>query len=169
VDLMREVGFPDVAVIAFSNQPLGYIGLQYIFIGTRSLVPRDQARPNARAAAAPPPFTPADGEALLKQGRELADRGELVPAGIAARQALDLLPHSTEAMRLLADVTYRQQNWVEAGTLFQTLARHFPDELGIWQARLDCARGLGHEVHRKLLFQDAVRLHPEWASALARA
>jgi len=57
-------------------------------------------------------------------------------------------------------------NWFEAGKLYQTLARHFPDEIEIWQARLECARRQKHELHGKWVFQDALRLHPEWKQIL---
>jgi hypothetical protein len=76
------------------------------------------------------------------------------------------LPKSPLGLRLLATALFVEKQWADAGLLFQTLVHHFPNDLEIWQARLECARQQKHQTHARLILNDAVRIHPEWADAL---
>ncbi len=72
------------------------------------------------------------------------------------------LPKSPGGLRLLATAYFIEQEWAEAGALFQTLVRHFPNDPEIWQARLECARQCKHHRLAEIILNDALRLHPEW-------
>jgi tetratricopeptide (TPR) repeat protein len=83
-----------------------------------------------------------------------------------AAQGLIKQPVTPQAQRALAEAYLAERQWVEAGALFQSLVHHFPDDLKLWQGNLECAQRLNHRTHAKLIFNDAVRLHPEWSTAL---
>jgi hypothetical protein len=83
-----------------------------------------------------------------------------------AAQGLVKQPVSPHAQRALAEVYLAEQQWSEAGALFQSLVHHFPDDFKLWQGHLECARRRNHRTHAELIFNDAVRFHPEWATAL---
>jgi len=73
-------------------------------------------------------------------------------------------PKSPQGLRLLAKAFFVEQDWAQAGLLFQSLVHHFPDDIEIWQARLECARRQGHRTLARLILQDALRLHPAWSA-----
>lgn len=81
-------------------------------------------------------------------------------------QGLIKQPVTPQAQRTLAEAYLAEQQWTEAGALFQSLVHHFPDDFKLWQGHLECARRRNHRTHAKMIFNDAVRLHPEWATAL---
>jgi tetratricopeptide (TPR) repeat protein len=73
---------------------------------------------------------------------------------------------SPQSQRALAEACLAEGKWSEAGALFQALVHHFPDDLKIWQRLLECARKRNHRTHAKLIFNDAIRLHPKWSTVL---
>jgi hypothetical protein len=104
----------------------------------------------------------------LKQAiraEELERRLPAPPAAPAPRQPATL-PKSPLGLRLLATAFFIEQQWDEAGLLFQTLVHHFPDDIEIWLAHLECARRQKHQTHVRMIFNDARRIHPEWADTL---
>jgi hypothetical protein len=84
----------------------------------------------------------------------------------AQQKAWAKLPTTPLGQRLLAKALFIEEQWAEAGLLFQTLVHHFPDDLEIWQSRLECARRRNHHSLAKLILNDALRLHPEWSAIL---
>jgi predicted O-methyltransferase YrrM len=76
------------------------------------------------------------------------------------------LPKSPLGLRLLATAFFVEQQWADAGLLFQTVVRHFPNDLEVWRAHLECARQQKHQTHVRMIFNDALRIHPEWAESL---
>lgn len=171
LDAMREAGFNDVAAHIFTASAYGYIGLQYVLLGTRRPSPRsEKTRRRTQAGSAMPASKPVpsadNGLTHLRQAAQLLNDGQLHSAAIAARAAHRLLPESVEALQLLADILQRQNAWEEAGAVLVHLTRKLPDDLAAWKARVDCARKAGHHVLTELVVEEAVERHPEWAAAL---
>ncbi len=102
---------------------------------------------------------------LLMRVLELQD--QLLQQPAAPRPPEVKRPKSPHGLRHLAQAFFMEQDWEEAGLLYQTLASIFPNEIEIWRARLECARRRNHRTHARLILQDAVRLHPEWREILA--
>jgi hypothetical protein len=85
---------------------------------------------------------------------------------VPARDDLIKRPASPKIQRILAQAYLAEQDWAEAAPLFDALVTQFPDDLALWQGRLECARRRNHRTLAKLIFNDAVRLHPEWSAVL---
>ncbi|MBL9137235.1 MAG: methyltransferase domain-containing protein [Verrucomicrobiales bacterium] len=173
LDAMREAGFNDVAAHIFTAPAYGYIGLQYVLLGTRRLGPRAHSTPRrANTSAAPARLKASalpsaeDGLTHLRQAVQLLNDGQWHSAAIAARAAHRLLPDSIEALQILAEILQRQHAWEDAGAVLVILTRKLPDDLAAWKARVDCARKAGHQVLTELVVEEAVERHPEWAPVL---
>jgi SAM-dependent methyltransferase len=164
LECIREAGFNDVAAHIFTAPAYGYIGLQYVLLGTRRPCPRSD-RSSRRRDSSPSQST-GDGLAHLKQAAQFLNDGQLLPAAAAARAALRSLPDSIEALQLLAETLQRLQAWEEAGVVLAHLTRRLPDDLSAWKARTDCARNAGHKVLAELVLEEATERHPEWATLL---
>ena len=73
---------------------------------------------------------------------------------------------TTAALFQHAESLRQAAKWKEAGEVYQILTNRLPDDLAAWRGRLECARQQGHAVLAKLLLEDALERHPEWAEAL---
>jgi hypothetical protein len=97
---------------------------------------------------------------------ELEGRLSGNPATLAPPLEQFKRPTSPQGLRLLAKAYFVEQDWAEAGVLLQTLIHQFPHDLEIRQACLECARRRNHRAYARVIFNDALRVHPEWEKAL---
>jgi hypothetical protein len=73
---------------------------------------------------------------------------------------------SSEVLRERAEVLRQLASWESAAEIYRTLSNQFPDDLEIWQKRIECATRAGQKFVAGLLRGDALRAHPEWADKL---
>lgn len=76
------------------------------------------------------------------------------------------VPASPASLRQCADDAFARQAWAEANALYQKLTQATPDDLELWQRRIQCAREAGHQVLADLVLEEALELHPDWATTL---
>jgi SAM-dependent methyltransferase len=140
LDELANAGFTDVALHAFTSEEYGYIGLQYVLLATRQEVlwQRSSRRTLLRHAAPKPPVN---------------------------RQA-ELLNEPVETLLQRASAATDQSQWTEAGRLLQALTNRLPDDVGVWQRRVECSRKQGHSVLTDLIVEEALERHPEWQAVL---
>jgi tetratricopeptide (TPR) repeat protein len=111
--------------------------------------------------------SPEESAALARQVEALVSQGQVWSATLVARRAVETDPQSIEALKVLADLLHAQGAWDEAGLAYERLAVRFPDDLVLWQRRLECAWKQGHQVLADIVREEALERHPEWASHLS--
>ncbi|HZM04146.1 MAG TPA: class I SAM-dependent methyltransferase [Candidatus Saccharimonadales bacterium] len=84
---------------------------------------------------------------------------------VVAKPAVPQL--SAKELRRQAESLLQKKDWLEAGKFYQVLCRRFPDDVTLWQNRLECLRQAGQKVMVRLLYKDALKAHPDWCDLLA--
>jgi tetratricopeptide (TPR) repeat protein len=107
---------------------------------------------------------------LISHARVLLARGE-IPAAIGEiEQALDRAPGHLGALALLADVSFRKQDWARARELYATIERStdatdvIPRELLVHR-RAALAQRLGDSAESEALYRELAILSPHHAEA----
>jgi hypothetical protein len=73
---------------------------------------------------------------------------------------------SIESLQSQGDLLRQLGSWEAAAEIYRTLNNRLPDDLAMWQCRLECVTKSGQKFVAGLLRGDALRAHPEWANQL---
>jgi MoaA/NifB/PqqE/SkfB family radical SAM enzyme/SAM-dependent methyltransferase len=163
---LRQAGFGDATLFLFTAPHLGYIGLQYIFIATRS--PADASARNNFRWGQPSglPHRPAGIPIPTTVPGPTSDGAAKPPPTVNQTSPHSFAAESSETLREEADSFFLKNAWDEAAQRYKVLTGRFPNELQLWQRHVQCLKNQGFAVLADLILDEALERHPDWASAL---